>query len=165
MNVRNLGPHYHQARNRASGFTLVEVLIVLVIAAVLSAIVVFAVQDVSHETAVASCQSDFKTVESATETFDAQMGAYPGGPYSVGVALTPASGTAPENDPGILDLLGTATTGTGMVGPWLKDYPEGSGHYQFKVSTDGKGTVSVSGSATASQRPPTSTPADCAAVS
>jgi len=148
-----------------SGFTLVELLVVIVILAILAAIVVFAVQNMTTQSAVASCQSDFNTVETATETFKAQTGAYPGGAYSSGITPMPATGTAPRDQLGILDLLGTATTETGAVGPWLKDYPYNNDHYQIEVSTDGKGTVSVWGTgASPSQIGSADTETDCTNV-
>jgi prepilin-type N-terminal cleavage/methylation domain-containing protein len=58
------------------GFTLVEVLIVIVIVAVLAAVVVYAVQDFSGASATANCQSDFKTVEIAREAYDSHTGVY-----------------------------------------------------------------------------------------
>ena len=138
---------------------------VLIILAVLAAIVVFAVQDLSHHSAAASCQSDFRTAESATETFKAQMGAYPGGAYDVGVILSPATPTATDNNPGILDLLGMASTANGVVGPWLKDYPYDAAHFQLNLSTDGKGAISVwSTGVGAAQIGSTDSVADCASV-
>ena len=128
---------------RDDGFTLIELLIVVVILAVLAAVVVFAVQNLTNDSAVAACRSDFKTVETATETFKAQMGAFPGGTYDGGIALSQPSGTEPGSNAGILDMMGTATTNSGTVGPWLKEYPYNIGHYQIEVKADGSGTVSV----------------------
>jgi prepilin-type N-terminal cleavage/methylation domain-containing protein len=131
-------------RSQEAGFTLVELLIVIVILAVLAAIVVFAVQSLTGESTVASCQSNFKTVETATETFKAQLGSYPGGRYASDVTLTAAGPpSSTEDNAGILDLLGKATTASGTLGPWLKDYPYAAGHYQIEVKADGSGTVSV----------------------
>jgi type II secretory pathway pseudopilin PulG len=126
------------------GFTVIERVIVIVILVVLGGVVVFAVRDVTGQSAAASCQSNFATVESATEAFKAEMGAYPGGTYLAGAALTAASPTVPaEDNAGILDLLGTATTNSGTIGPWLEDYPYSAGHYQIEVEADGGGTISV----------------------
>src|SRR3974390_1666336 len=60
------------------GFTLIELLIVIVILGILAAIVVFAVQNLTGQSAAASCQSQYKTVETAVEAYKAQIGAYPG---------------------------------------------------------------------------------------
>ena len=131
-------------RSRENGFTLIEMLIVIVVLAILAAIVVFAVQGLTGQGAVASCQANFKAVETATESFKAQMGAYPGGTYDSCVNLVAAGPvSAFESNTGILDLLGKATTPSGTFGPWLKDYPYDGGHSQIEVESDGSGTVSV----------------------
>src|SRR5579875_3749005 len=59
------------------GFTLIELLIVIVILGVLAAIVVFAVQNLTGQSAKSACGTDYKSVESAAEVFKAQTGAYP----------------------------------------------------------------------------------------
>src|ERR1700722_9045033 len=59
------------------GFTLIEILIVIVILGILAAIVVFAVQNLTSSSATASCGSDYKTTATAAEAHKAQMGGYP----------------------------------------------------------------------------------------
>jgi prepilin-type N-terminal cleavage/methylation domain-containing protein len=163
-------------RGDEGGFTLIELLIVIVILAILAAIVVFAVQNLTGQSAKASCNSDFKTVESALETFKAQTGAYPGGTYNSGVTLTPALaasypnynvGTANTTAAPILDLLGTATTGAGPVGPWLKDAPVNANHYEIGADNGGAGHVTVYTSNGNASIPaaPTNTINDCSTVS
>jgi prepilin-type N-terminal cleavage/methylation domain-containing protein len=152
---------------REGGFTLIELLIVIVILAILAAIVVFAVQNLTGSSAQASCRADFKTVESATEAYKAQVGHYP----NAGDAQTvPANAPKDVSGSGVIDLM----TAQGTNGPWLKDLPYNSGHYQIVVSNDAAGTISVyqTGGATFAadkQLPTTGTPtnsaADCSAVS
>ncbi len=67
-----------EARRNESGFTLVELLIVIVILGVLAGIVVFAVANFSDEGTNAACKADKKNVEIATESFFAQKKYYPG---------------------------------------------------------------------------------------
>jgi prepilin-type N-terminal cleavage/methylation domain-containing protein len=166
------------------GFTLIELLIVIVILAILAAIVVFAVQNLTKQSAKASCQSDYKTVESALETFKAQTGAYPGGTFNSGTTVTAVATNAgppvtiasnpnyvvPANEAGITFLLqstDTDSTGT-VIGPWLKDAPVNSSHYEIVVSSaaGGTGVVDVykadgSGDITAT---PAHSIADCGSV-
>jgi prepilin-type N-terminal cleavage/methylation domain-containing protein len=153
------------SQQRAAGFTLIEVLIVIVILAILGAVVVFAVQDMSKSTAAATCKSDYKAVENAAELFKAQVGDYPGGSgYFEGASVTPhaaVAGTA--NSSGILALLGTASVGGGVVGPWLKDYPQNGLHYQLELSSAGVIGVYTSGAAPV-QIGSTNSESDCASV-
>src|SRR5262245_21559667 len=65
-----------EERGDEGGFTLIELLIVIVILGILAAIVVFAVQNLTSQSAKASCGSDYKTVETAMETYKAQVGHY-----------------------------------------------------------------------------------------
>ncbi len=56
-----------KARNPEGGFTLVELLVVIVILGVLAAIVVFAVSGVSNKSKQASCNTDVNVVQTAEE--------------------------------------------------------------------------------------------------
>jgi prepilin-type N-terminal cleavage/methylation domain-containing protein len=69
----------HAIRRSDSGFTLTELLIVIVILGVLTGIVVFAVGAFTDRGDMAACKADRKTVEAAVEAFRAQSptGAYP----------------------------------------------------------------------------------------
>jgi prepilin-type N-terminal cleavage/methylation domain-containing protein len=58
------------------GFTLVELLVVIVVLGVLSAIVVFSVAGVNNKSKSAACNSDVKSVETAEEAYYAQNNAY-----------------------------------------------------------------------------------------
>lgn len=58
------------------GFTLVELLVVIVILGVLAGIVVFAVGGVTNKSAQAGCKADVSTVQTAEEAFYAQNNAY-----------------------------------------------------------------------------------------
>lgn len=91
-------------RGEEGGFTLIELLIVIVILGILAAIVVFAVQNLAGQSAQASCKSDFKTVESATELYKTQMGQYPSG--SNHAAGTVAVGASPNTDSDIGSPVG-----------------------------------------------------------
>jgi general secretion pathway protein G len=109
------------------GFTLIELLIVIVILAILAAIVVFAVQNLSTQSAKAACQSDFKTVETAVEGYKVQEGSYP--------SLTgPTFGVVAGDANGVNALMQTDTSQTPSIGPWLKDIPYNQHHFQIVVS-------------------------------
>lgn len=58
------------------GFTLVELLVVIVVLGVLSAIVVFSVAGISNKSKSAACKSDVAAVQTAEEAYYAQNNAY-----------------------------------------------------------------------------------------
>ena len=143
-----------EERGDEGGFTLIELLIVIVILGILAAIVVFAVQNLTSQSAKASCGSDYKTLETAVETYKAQVGHYPalgtGTTKGDNWAATPGGGqnagtvgdTTPA--PGALDgveMLYTTQTGVdgSTVGAWLKDAPTNGSLYRLWIvpSTDG----------------------------
>jgi prepilin-type N-terminal cleavage/methylation domain-containing protein len=64
-------------RTNESGFTLVELLIVIVILGILTGIVVFAVGGFSDRGQSAACKTDRKTIEVAVEAYRAKVGNYP----------------------------------------------------------------------------------------
>ncbi len=79
------------------GFTLVELLIVIVILGVLAGIAVFGVATFRSDSQTAACKADVATVSAAADAYDAATGAYPtditdltSGKY---LKAAPASGT------------------------------------------------------------------------
>jgi type II secretory pathway pseudopilin PulG len=151
---------------------------VIVILAILAAIVVFAVQGLTVKGASASCQADFKTVETAGETFKTQVGAYPDGDssthYYSGTSVKPFSGALPTgvaagaSNAGILELMGTADVNGTTVGPWLKDFPYNAGHYQLDMPANGNADISVYNTAAPPEQVPSSgatgSISDCSSV-
>ena len=96
------------AGSEDGGFTLIEILIVIVILGILAAIVVAAVVDMTSESSVAACQANYKTVETAQEAYRSQVG-------------VPATSYTD---------LETQTVGLtrATVGPWLREAPP-TNHY------------------------------------
>ncbi|MEY2581848.1 MAG: ral secretion pathway protein [Ilumatobacteraceae bacterium] len=58
------------------GFTLVEILIVIVILGILATVTVFAVSGITDKGKTSACQTDAKTIQTAEEAFSANTGAY-----------------------------------------------------------------------------------------
>ncbi len=59
------------------GFTLVELLIVIVVLGILSGVVLFGVARFRGDATAAACKADVATVSVAADAYDAQTGAYP----------------------------------------------------------------------------------------
>ncbi len=63
--------------HRLSGFTLIELLIVVAVLGIIAAVVVFALSGTSASAAVAACNADAKTVQTASAAYAAQNGSDP----------------------------------------------------------------------------------------
>jgi prepilin-type N-terminal cleavage/methylation domain-containing protein len=108
--------------SRSDGFTLIEMVLVIVILGILATIVLVAVQSLETTSSITACKSDYKIVETAQEAYRGQTGAYA---TSVNDFLTTQPG-----------LSG------GTVGPWLKELPASNRGYQIGVAANGSITVS-----------------------
>ena len=125
------------------GFTLFELLIVIIILAILAGIVAYSVGSSRAGAVTSSCQSDAKGFATALEEYKADVGQYP------------VFGT------GALGYDDTATTGLtqpftydgSTVGPFLRELPA-TAHYQ--IFTDGAGGVFVYPAAPAPHDPTSS---------
>ena len=68
--------HIEIETKQDKGFTLVELLIVIVILGILATVTVFAVTGITNKGKTSACQSDLKTIQTAEEAFAANTGAY-----------------------------------------------------------------------------------------
>jgi general secretion pathway protein G len=96
-NVRQVQQRVRSADRTDQGFTLVELLIVIVVLGILSGIVVFGVGKFRQDATTAACKADLATVGVAADAYDASVGTYPA---SIDVLVTgqylktaPATGT------------------------------------------------------------------------
>jgi prepilin-type N-terminal cleavage/methylation domain-containing protein len=80
-----------QADKHDKGFTLVELLIVIVILGILATVTVFAVRGITDQGKTSTCKADSKTLQTAYEAFQAQYG---GGNIPIAPAAVPAGANA-----------------------------------------------------------------------
>ncbi|MCY7298334.1 MAG: prepilin-type N-terminal cleavage/methylation domain-containing protein [Ilumatobacteraceae bacterium] len=66
-----------EAKKSDRGFTLVELLIVIVILGILATVTVFAVRGITDQGKTSACKADKNTLETAAEAHMAQFGTYP----------------------------------------------------------------------------------------
>ena len=119
------------AQENNGGFTLIELLIVIVVLGILAAVVVFSLGGVTSSSAVAACQSDGATLNTAIAAFQADNG---GALPTAQSQLTSGSSAA------------------------LQTWPANYGHYTFALSSDGVIELHAS-SGTATAAPTTLTAA------
>jgi prepilin-type N-terminal cleavage/methylation domain-containing protein len=104
------------------GFTLVELLIVIVILGILAGIVVFAVGNVTSNAKTNACSTEKSTISTALEAYKANTGAYPVdgvSPIKAIDMLTGGNGATPPAGVGVLlktvPTGYTITSGTGAI--------------------------------------------------
>jgi prepilin-type N-terminal cleavage/methylation domain-containing protein len=128
-----------------SGFTLMEILVIIVVLAILSAVIIYAVGGVTEKSARAACVDDGDTVSSAISDLNNE---HPG------VFVTTAAangGTAAEN------LL----LGSDYDGPYIQSWPNNSPHYAFSISSTGELLVAIGVNGTLGSPTPYGGPSSC----
>lgn len=111
-------------RNRERGFTIVELLIVIIIIAILATIVIVAYNGISNRAKTTKAQSAAQTVIKKAEAYNAELGSYPTGPtqmtsaatsttyYLTGVTFVATLASAPANENTV--MYSTCTTPAGV---------------------------------------------------
>jgi prepilin-type N-terminal cleavage/methylation domain-containing protein len=105
------------ARQNQSGFTLTELLIVIVILGVLAGIVVFAVAGLTERGVKSACEADKRTVQTAVEAYHAQNGNYPTGGSNDDRLQDLIDAELLRDKPSTDDYTITVADTTGLVGP------------------------------------------------
>jgi prepilin-type N-terminal cleavage/methylation domain-containing protein len=102
-NMENHIEEIESSSKRDKGFTLVELLIVIVILGILATVTVFAVRGITDKGTTSACNTDKATVQTATESYFAQYGS------TTGIAST--SATVPAGIPAASNAIVTKPSG------------------------------------------------------
>ena len=97
------------------GFTLVEMLIVIVVLGILAGIAVFGVSTFRDDASAASCNATKKTVEVAADAFNAKTGAHAGSTQILVNDGYLKSNTVPGNVSVTNGVAGGTCTGANLV--------------------------------------------------
>ena len=100
-------------KGNKKGFTLIELLIVVLILGILAGVVMFALGTFTSKSAVAACQTDVKTAQTAVAAYYVTNGAYP----TVTTDLT----------------TGTNAAGLPDGGPYLHAWPSNTPYYTITL--------------------------------
>jgi prepilin-type N-terminal cleavage/methylation domain-containing protein len=140
-------PHRHDplrpGRPADRGFTLVELLIVIVVLGILSGIVLFGVARFRGDASLAACKADLATVNVAADAYDARTGTFP-----ASVAVLVSGGYLKSTPSGTYAFDETAKTVTRT--PACSDGTAGVGGTATPTATP---TAPVLGTPTASGSP------------
>lgn len=135
-----------ELRKKTAGFTLMELLIVIIVIAVLAAIALPRFINSGLRSKEASVKADLKLYRSAIQTFSNDTGAYPATLAALAATTAPASG---------LDSAGASKTiaSSDWKGPYIDQIqtdPVSGNAFTYSVTspTVGKVTSSASGNST-----------------
>lgn len=116
----------HHHRRVDSGFSMIELLIVILVIGVLAATVLLALSGTNTSAARSACNSDARSVEVAVEAFHDNPGNSAYGNYPNSTSGTP-SGNSQLTDPASSDF----------GGPYLRTWPS-SARYTISLGTGGQ---------------------------
>jgi general secretion pathway protein G len=99
-------------KNNDEGFTLVEMLIVIVVLGVLAGITVFGVSTFKGDSETAACKADVKTVATAAQAYEAAKGSWVPGATSAARVTQLVTDKYLRSEPGTVVTVGDSTAKT-----------------------------------------------------
>ncbi len=137
--MRNLKLHSMGTQTRQSGFTLIEIMVVVIIIGFLASVVVPAVLDRVDESRIQKAKADFKQLQTALKLYKIDNFVYPSGEQGLEALVTkPSLAPVPRNwkSSGYIEQL--------QMDPWGRPYlymSPGEGH-EYDIYTLGADGVS-----------------------
>ena len=108
------------------GFTLIEMMVVLVIISILAGVVVMNFQGVDHDAALKAVKADFKTISTGLDRYKLDNKKYP------------------TTDQGLAALIEKPAEGDRWKGPYLSTEPKDPWGNAYDYETKGSGFVIIS---------------------
>ena len=113
--------HRKTRTEQNAGFTLVELLVVIVVLGILASVVVFSLAGVTGQSVVSACQADVKSVQVAISAFQSYNPSLKG------------------------SVTSTDITGQSNSGPFLQSWPSNGTHYTVSVTAAGTVQLATNG--------------------
>ena len=135
-----------RARGRFAGFTLIEMLVVVVVIAILAAVVLPKFSDQARRSRDGALKADLAQIRSSVATFQADTGYYPKLLTDLAATSSPANGVdAAGNTQAVAssDWHGPYMQGNFVGGAFLND-PVSRSAFTYSVATGSVGKVSSS---------------------
>ena len=107
------------------GFTLIEILIVIVVLGILAAVVIYALGGIGSKSAVAACEADGSTVSEGLSDFNTQNPTLFDNVQGATATTAPSTYTSATAEA----LLAASKFG----GPWIQSWPNNYPHYAYEL--------------------------------
>lgn len=118
-------------RDREAGFTLIEIMVVVLILGLLAALVTQKIMTAGDRGMVGAAKTQIKTLEAAVQTFRLDNGRYPSASEGLAVLKPPPPTDLPRYDPeGYMDRI--------PVDPWNNPYAYRSNGREFEIVCFGR---------------------------
>ena len=121
-------------RRREAGFTLIEIMVVILILGLLASLVTYKLITAGDRGYVGAAKTQIKSLEAAVRTFRIDNGRYPSTSEGLAVLIPPPPAELPRYDPeGYMDRI--------PVDPWSHPYVYRSDGHDFEIVSYGRDGV------------------------